>query len=62
MFTRDDVINLVDDTHHPFEQFPALFRVLALAQIVREHVESLCQNLELPFGIAHRKGIYHEAH
>ena len=53
MLMCNEAINLVDDKHHSYEQFSALFRVLALAQIVREHVESLCQRLEPLFGIAH---------
>ncbi len=53
MLMCNEAINLVDDKHHSFEQFSALFRVLALAQIVREHFESICQRLEPLFGIAH---------
>jgi hypothetical protein len=42
MIVRKDAINLVKDNHHSYEQFPALFRVLALAQIVRQQFELRC--------------------
>jgi hypothetical protein len=42
MIVRKDAINLVKDNHHSYEQFPALFWVLALAQIVRQQFELRC--------------------
>ena len=39
MVLRKDVYNLVKDARHSFEQFTALFRVLALAQIVHHQLE-----------------------
>jgi hypothetical protein len=42
MIVRKEVINLVKYNHHAYEQFPALFWVLALAQIVRQQFELRC--------------------
>ena len=42
MIIRKDVYNLVKDTRHSFEQFTALFRVLAVGQFVRHQLEFCC--------------------
>jgi len=42
MLVRKEAINLVKDNHHCYEQFPALFRVLALTQIARHQLELRC--------------------
>jgi len=48
-----DVLNLLKNNHHSFEQLPTFFLDLALVQIVRHHFELRCQKPKLLNSVGH---------
>jgi len=46
LLVREDAINLLKDNHHFSEEYTALFRLSALAQIMLDHFELRRQMLE----------------